>query len=71
MQPDSSIDSEALAHARALLRRPKAKSGVLPALAAAGFAAVSALLLAIVVMVTPLTPQSRDSLLNPEAEEPR
>jgi hypothetical protein len=68
MATDSSLDTEALAQARDLLRKPKPRSGVMPALAAAGFAAASAMVLAIVVMLTPLSTGARDSLLNPPAE---
>jgi hypothetical protein len=72
---DSVLDHEALAYARALLKPPLEKENVLAALAAALFAAVSALAFAVAMVMAPpvttsklaLEPSSPEILL-PEGE---
>jgi hypothetical protein len=52
---DSALDPQALAHARALVRRPERRSPVWPVLCAAAFAATSALTLAAAMILSPPT----------------
>lgn len=59
---DSAVDHEALAYARALLKPPLEKDGVLPALGAALFAAVSALAFAVAMVAAPPVTTSRLAL---------
>ncbi len=50
---DSALDGDALAQARALLARPVERERLWPTLAAAAFAAVSALALATAMVMAP------------------
>lgn len=52
---DSALDRQELTRARALLRTPQAKSSALPALGAAAFVAVTALMLATAMVLAPPT----------------
>ncbi|MFN3522947.1 MAG: hypothetical protein ACK4YQ_11915 [Phenylobacterium sp.] len=53
--PDSALDRQELARARALLRRPQAKATAWPALGAAALMAISALMLATAMIIAPPT----------------
>lgn len=59
---DSVLDHEALAYARALLKPPLEKESVLAALAAALFAAVSALAFAVAMVMAPPVTTSKLAL---------
>jgi hypothetical protein len=50
---DSALDTAALAYARALLRKPMRRQRMGPVLAAAAFAAVSAVTFAVVMVIAP------------------
>ena len=50
---DSALDTAALAYARALLRRPARRQRMGPVLAAAAFAALSAITFAAVMVIAP------------------
>ena len=50
---DSALDTAALAYARALLRRPSRQQKMAPVLAAAAFAALSAITFATVMVMAP------------------
>jgi hypothetical protein len=50
---DSALDTAALAYARALLRRPARRQRMGPVLAAAAFAALSAITFAAVMVMAP------------------
>ena len=50
---DSALDTAALAYARALLRKPARRQKMAPVLAAAAFAACSALTFAVVMVMAP------------------
>jgi hypothetical protein len=50
---DSALDSAAIAYARALLRRPMRRQRMGPVLAAAAFAALSAVTFAAVMVIAP------------------
>ena len=50
---DSALDSAALAYARALLRKPMRRQRIGPVLAAAAFAALSAVTFAVVMVMAP------------------
>lgn len=59
---DSVLDHEALAYARALLKPPLEKESVMAALAAALFAAVSALAFAVAMVMAPPVTTSKLAL---------
>jgi hypothetical protein len=61
-QADSVLDHEALAYARALLKPPLEKENLVAALAAALFAAVSALAFAVAMVMAPPVTTSRLAL---------
>ena len=50
---DSALDSAAIAYARALLRKPMRRQKMGPVLAAAAFAALSAITFATVMVIAP------------------
>jgi len=50
---DSALDTAAIAYARALLRRPARRQKMAPVLAAAAFAALSAITFAAVMVIAP------------------
>ena len=50
---DSALDSAALAYAQALLRKPMRRQRIGPVLAAAAFAALSAVTFAVVMVMAP------------------
>jgi transcription initiation factor TFIIIB Brf1 subunit/transcription initiation factor TFIIB len=50
---DSALDTAAIAYARALLRKPARRQKMAPVLAAAAFAACSALTFAVVMVMAP------------------
>lgn len=50
---DSALDSAAIAYARALLRKPARRQKMAPVLAAAAFAALSAMTFAVVMVMAP------------------
>lgn len=50
---DSALDSAAIAYARALLRKPARRQKMAPVLAAAAFAAFSAMTFAVVMVMAP------------------
>jgi hypothetical protein len=64
---DSSLDSVAIGRVRALLRPPTRRERVWPTMAAAGFAALSAMAFAVAMVMAPPT-LSRHMTLDPSSE---
>ena len=64
---DSSLDSVAIGRVRALLRAPRPRERVWPTVAAAGFAALSALAFAVAMVMAPPT-LSRHVTIDPPAD---
>lgn len=60
--PDSVLDHEALAYARALLKPPLARENLLGAVGAALFAAISALAFAVAMVMAPPVTSSKLAL---------